>query len=211
MAVFNFTWGGQLYGDIWQCTMHMEGNPSLSGQNYDDMLNDIKGDTVKWFGAINPCPGVKLSFVKFNEIDPVTRRYVSQTDSHELTFPPVSGSGSTNFTASASLCVSLLTGAKRGLAARGRIYPPVTPSAVAVGSDGMVIAGNRDALAAATKTFINDLNEWPGATLPGSPKVVVLGRDGSHREVTQVSVGSVPDTQRRRRNALVETYTVVSL
>ena len=36
--------------------------------------------------------------------------------------------------------------------------------------------------------------------------VVVLGGNGSMRNVQRIAIGSVPDTQRRRRNALKETY-----
>lgn len=212
MACYSVTFGGELYGDIWQCGLHMLGDAGgITSVPYDTILADIKTDVTTWFTAIGVTSAAKLNRVSFNEIDPLTKKYVSATNSYELSFTGIPGTVSSNLHPQISLCNSLLTGAKRGIAARGRIYPPPTVQVNQVGNDGQLASGARLAMATATKNLVANLNNWPGLNLPTVPEVVILGYDGSMRKVTSVSVGSIPDTQRRRRNALKETYTEVAL
>ena len=109
------------------------------------------------------------------------------------------------------MCVSLLTDAKRGMASRGRFYPP--PTAVCAQVDyqtGQVRKSSLDPMLEATAQLIRDLNNWPAIDGAGAT-VVVLGGNGSMRNVQKIAIGSVPDTQRRRRNALKETYHTIDV
>ena len=207
MAVFRLDFGGPLYSDIWQCTLHMEGAGMPTA---DAALDDLVKDLSTWMAASNSASSASLAWVKFNEIDPISRRYKSATETHEriLTTPVrgrVEGAGMPQQT----LCISLLTGAKRGLASRGRFYPPATVASL--GADGTVHPNAVNSTAQAARTLINSLNNWPGTDTPFNGQVVVLGGNGTTRNVTAVSVGNVMDTQRRRRNKLRESYTTLAL
>ena len=207
LAVYRLDFGGPLYADIWQCTLHMQG---VGMPTADAALDDLVQDLSTWMVNSKSANTAALGWVKFNEIDPLTRRYKSATETHEriLTTPVrggVEGAGMPQQT----LCVSLLTGAKRGLASRGRFYPPATIASL--GADGTVNPNSVQAIATAARTLITNLNQWPGADTPLGGQVVVLGGNGTTRPVTAVSVGNVMDTQRRRRSKLRESYTTLAL
>ena len=207
MAVFRLDFGGPLYMDIWQCTLHMEGSgmPTAAAA-----LDDLVKDLSTWMAASNSASSAALAWVKFNEIDAVTRRYKSATETHErILTTPVRGRVEGNGMPQQTLCISLLTGAKRGLASRGRFYPPATIAAL--DPDGTVTRNTVQAVATAARTLITNLNNWPGTDTPLGGQVVVLGGNGTTRPVTAVSVGNVMDTQRRRRNKLRERYTTLAL
>ena len=207
MAVFRLDFGGPLYADIWQCTLHMEGAGMPTA---DAALDDLVQDLSTWMVASQSASSAALGWVKFNEIDPISRRYKSATDTYErILTTPVRGSVEGNGMPQQTLCVSLLTGAKRGLASRGRFYPPAT--VLSLGSDGTVSKTGVNLVATAARTLITNLNNWPGTDTPLGGQVVVLGGNGVTRNVTAVSVGNVMDTQRRRRNKLRESYTTLAL
>ena len=207
MAVFRLDFGGPLYADIWQCTLHMEGTGMPTA---DAALDDLVKDLSTWMRASQSASSAALGWVKFNEIDPISRRYKSATETHErLLTTPVRGSVEGNGMPQQTLCVSLLTGAKRGLASRGRFYPPAT--VLSLGADGTVGPQGVTNVAQAARTLIINLNNWPGTDTPMGGQVVVLGGNGTTRPVTAVSVGNVMDTQRRRRNKLRESYTTLAL
>lgn len=211
MAVFRLAFGGRLYGDVWTSALHLSGEiagPILG----TSALDDVAADLTKWFLAINATGACNLEWVKLNEIDPVTRAYKSQTDTQEkLLTPPVAGKGSGNPPAQLSMCVSLLTDAKRGMASRGRFYPPPTSACSTVEyQTGQVGKSVLDPMLTASAQLIRDLNNWPGIDGLGAA-VVVLGGDGTMRNVQRIQIGSVPDTQRRRRNALKETYHTIDV
>ena len=215
MAIYRMTFGGGLFTDIWQCTLHMQSQASLTPdllENPDSspVLEDLKADCSKFFTALGVSRAATLTKVSINEIDPITRRYVSETMSYEREFAPVRGPGTQLLPAQLSTALTLETGVRRGLAARGRIFLP--PINVQLGDSGHIETAARSGIATAGATFIRDLNNWPGLDLGvNNLRVVVLGRDGSTRAVTGVSVGSVVDTQRRRRSALKEVYTTVPI
>ena len=207
MAVYRLDFGGPLYADIWQCTLHMEGAGMPTA---DAALDDLVQDLSTWMVASQSASSASLAWVKFNEIDPVSRRYKSATETYErILTTPVRGSVEGNGMPQQTLCVSLLTGAKRGLASRGRFYPPAT--VLSLGADGTVSKTGVNLVASAARTLINSLNNWPGTDTPFNGQVVVLGGNGTTRNVTAVSVGNVMDTQRRRRNKLRESYTTLAL
>lgn len=207
MAVFRLDFGGPLYADIWQCTLHLQG---VGMPTADAALDDLVQDLSTWMVASQSSSAAALAWVKFNEIDPVSRRYKSATDTYErILTTPVKGTVEGNGLPQQTLCVSLLTGAKRGLASRGRFYPPST--ILSLGSDGTVSKTGVNLVASAARTLITNLNNWPGTDTPMGGQVVVLGGNGTTRNVNAVSVGNVMDTQRRRRSKLRESYTTLAL
>ena len=215
MAIYRMTFGGALFTDIWQCTLHMQSQASLTPDlletpDSSPVLQDLQADCAKFVTALGVSRAATLTKVSINEIDPLTRRYVSATNSYEREFAAVRGPGSQLLPAQLSTALTLETGARRGLAARGRIFLP--PINVQLGDSGHIESAARSGIATAGATFIRDLNDWPGLDAAvNNLRVIVLGRDGSTRAVTGVSVGSVVDTQRRRRSALKEVYTTLPI
>lgn len=125
----------------------------------------------------------------------------------------------------ATLAVTLTTAKPRGLASKGRIYPPPLEWMVP-GTDGRLAAANATGLANSFRTLINDINSL---SLVTSVAVMSRGRGeptynaaknrieytypnaGATENVTGVAVGRVVDTQRRRRRQLVENPQAVAL
>lgn len=120
-----------------------------------------------------------------------------------------------------ALVASLENAGARGLAAKGRMYLPGI--AAALGTTGQISTTNATTIAGNMKTFFDAVN----AAAPTGEKVIlasqgrrVKGPDGSYSPVpgtavnavvNRVRVGTVYDTQRRRRNAMVEQYQSATL
>lgn len=108
-----------------------------------------------------------------------------------------------------ALVATLANSLPRGLATKGRMFlPGVLSSVDATGHIGSLDIGN---IATNLQTFFGAIMN--DADTPGRAVLASLGnaaqlRPGEIRNVTQVRVGNVYDTQRRRRNALMEAYTI---
>lgn len=228
MAVYRLDFGGPLYGDIWTCRIHLNGEIDqdlslLSPVDLATVLDDIETDLKTWWNASDFITSAQLSWLKLNEINPDTGRYVSATTTIGKEWDPVPGTSISGQAPQLSLAVSWHTANRRGRAAKGRIYPP--PSEVSFDSTtGQVYITYRADAAARAATLINNLNNWPGIDSPFDLTCIVLGMASearaaetgddsylTHRKnnITAVAVGSVLDTQRRRRSALKESYEVV--
>lgn len=107
-----------------------------------------------------------------------------------------------------ALCTTHLTAAVRGRASKGRAYWPY--GALAPNSTGDVGSGARDGLAASVAAYMQLINDDFGGTTASAFDLrcaVFSNLDaGVWRAITGITVGSVLDTQRRRRNQLSETY-----
>jgi hypothetical protein len=149
-----------------------------------------------------------LEWVKFNAIDPATGKYLSETGtvSAFLGTAPfaaqtvVAGTGGPGDPA-ASLAISTATGIVRGLASKGRFFPPSGGIEGSVGYDGMFASASRAAMVDSAVQLLDDLNVGAMAYL------VVFSKKGqTARRITGLRVGSVVDHQSRRRRNLLENY-----
>lgn len=107
-----------------------------------------------------------------------------------------------------SLVVTLASDRPRGLASKGRMYIPGVSAAVS--ANGKITTANRDVFATNVKNFFNGVRAH--ADIPNTPILAAKGT-GVFPELTAqndyiqtIKVGDVIDTQRRRRNGLVESY-----
>jgi len=107
-----------------------------------------------------------------------------------------------------ALVATLANSLPRGLATKGRMFLPGV--CVALDATGHISGLSTGAIATNLQTFfgtiMNDA-DTPGRAVLASLGNVAQLRPGQIRHVTQVRVGNVYDTQRRRRNALNEAYT----
>lgn len=122
---------------------------------------------------------------------------------------PISGaSGGSWFPPQITLSAQLAAASPVGLGAKGRMYLPGINFPIS--ASGYIGTTEAQAIANGLRTFLDACE-----TATNSPGVVMncsKGRIGVpfaapvNRRVTHVRVGSVYDTQRRRRNQLVESY-----
>lgn len=112
-----------------------------------------------------------------------------------------------------SLVATLQSDRPRGLASKGRMYLPGISAAI--GSNGKISTANRDTIATNLKTFFDTIDASFDV-----PNQLILAAKGTgpfpaltaqNDVVETIKVGDVVDTQRRRRNGLVESYQLVTL
>lgn len=103
-----------------------------------------------------------------------------------------------------SEAATLLTALPRGRGSKGRVFLP--PACSTMDSTGRMSSGTIDGLSTQFALLLSRIN-----LLPAVNAVAVMSKvgAGSSQFVTQVSVGSVMDTQRRRRRSLAETPAAV--
>lgn len=121
---------------------------------------------------------------------------------------PVVGSGGVSLPNQCTMVMSLRTG-RPGRAFRGRMYLPTLAIGDGLGADGRVQIGRVEDLADQFKVFVDAVNTL---TVDGADVRAVVASGvglGANTLITTISAGRVIDTQRRRRNELVEEPYVV--
>ncbi len=180
-------------------------------QNASDYLEEIAGKVATYYNS----PGAayngatRLNWVRLNVVDKATGKYVYPNDPLLYEFPAPISNGFGIGIPQIAYCVTLKGLQKRGPGSRGRWYVPMS------GSGNLSPGGKLGdavclAFAGAAQTFLQDIRDsgelgGPQVFIPwlyGQSKTGV-GTDSSLQEVL---VGNVLDTQRRRREQLVESY-----
>jgi hypothetical protein len=123
----------------------------------------------------------------------------------------VSGNTGTNtLPPQCSLVATLLSDRPRGRASKGRMYLPGISAGIQSAS-GKLFATDVDSIATNLKTFFDALTgaiDIPDQLILAAKGVgVTPALTAQNDYVETIRVGDVVDTQRRRRNGLVETYT----
>lgn len=202
--------------DIWTTGWRIA--PSLvteSTVNYPQMagrlLESVTGAAETFWDALRGriAQGTRLNSVKVAPVDE-DGRYIDNMDSVIYDWEtPLAGSSGTNVhPPQVSVVASLTTGTRRGNATHGRMYLPLTAVPV-TSSDFTINVVNRREIAQAVVGLLDDsLTALADVSL--DPVVMSNIGSGTTRTITTVAVGSIPDTQRRRRNRFTEEYTIVS-
>lgn len=199
-------WGGTLPGnDIWSCGLRMSPINSGTVDSAASMLDGVSA-AISAFHAGTTGMQIDsraiLNHVKVNAIGTDGKYMLPTTNEKVLANVPGGISTSTGFPNQIALAITLATAVSRGPAHKGRFYVPLP--AYTVGSDGRIGKTYSDNAKAAANTLITALN-----AVNANMKVAVYSRKigaPAQRLVTGALVGRVLDTQRRRRNALVEDY-----
>lgn len=194
--LYKLSWGGPLYGlETWSCGMmvhddaDLPDNPAAYGPAIQAFFTEANTKHAK---------GASLTWVKFNEIDPLTGRYLMSSDSHTYLYPaPVVTANSTDGPPQLAWTMSLHSMLTRGRGSKARFSLPFSGL---VGTDGKASVTSVDNAAIALKTFVNAVN----AANTGAHVVVFSKIANTVTDVTEVAVGRVIDTQRRRRKNLTE-------
>lgn len=107
-----------------------------------------------------------------------------------------------------SLVLTLQSDRPRGLASKGRMYLPGISAAM--GGNGKISTANRDSITLNMKTFFDTIHA--DADVPDQLILAAKGNGpfpgltAQNDYVQTIKLGDVIDTQRRRRNGLVESY-----
>ena len=198
-------WGGTLPGgEEWSCGLRMQPVGQGVANNSQTRL-DAAAAAIEKFHGTSPSeisPRAKLTFTKLNAIGTDGKYLANTTLEHVHANVPGTGLDSRTPANQIAMVVSLTTGFSRGPAHRGRFYLPLPT--MTVGGDGRVDTGETAVVKQAATTLLTDLN-----AIDAGFKVAVMSRKlgaAIGRNVTGIEVGRVLDTQRRRRNKLVEAY-----
>ena len=201
--------------DIWTTGWRIAPSPASEPIiNYPEMANtlleSVRGAAETFWDAVRTriATGTRLNSVKVAPVDE-DGRYIDNMDSVIYDWEtPLAGGNAAAHPPQVAVVASLTTGTRRGNATHGRMYLPLT--AVPISSNDFTIATNvRKAIADAVVGLLNDsLGTIADITL--DPVVMSNIGSGTTRTITTVAIGSIPDTQRRRRNRFTEEYTLSS-
>lgn len=117
----------------------------------------------------------------------------------------INGSGSSRHPYQTSVVFSLRT-LNPSQRAKGRLYWPATGTPI--DTDSLRLSSTtRDAIAAGAVTYLEAVETAINSVVDGARLIVWSRASAAGYYVTRVVVGDVLDTQRRRRDTLVENYT----
>nr|CRY96751.1 hypothetical protein [uncultured prokaryote] len=224
------TFGGRYFTDeIWSGGIRLA-SPASPNDEGDEAWtitaaeqNQYAADAVEtWFTSAGAKVSgmARLDWVKLNAID-TDGSYLDKSNTNLVEYPtdtaPTGGSGAMDWP-QISVCVSFRTDVSRGLAARGRLY---VPAVVSKSGAGRVGAADCLTMATAAKDLLEELRDMPQLLIGGQLAPCVVSRGlrtgpdtwgpGVARYIRRSEVGDVADTQRRRRNELVEVYSGVDV
>lgn len=190
MALYRHLAAGVTPGEVFNFSVWSNGNASLAAAHaaWDTALQTF------WSGAVDALVANEVSITGTStaEVDVATGKQSTRVDS-AVSLPGTSAAEMLPFQCAVAVSLRTVFATRSG---RGRFYLP--PLSVAT------IAGGR--VTPANQTIIADSAQDMMATLQGAGlQPVVYSRIARAAvTITRIDVGDVVDTQRRRRNKLVE-------
>ena len=179
----------------WDIDWAWEGVDKCTQANQVGIANLV----LAWWNGIkaNATTGSRLDAVKISAIDSLGK--VINGGNYFSLKTPVAGTGNIAGQIPAQLAVvmSLRTGG-RGPGARGRMYLPLNNT---MGNGGVVPTTLQTGVTTAAKTM------FEGIRAIGPLLAVVNQGPLTYSSVGKIQIGNLYDTQRRRRNAIPETFT----
>lgn len=211
--VVKVTLSGTMFGgqEIWSTGFHMgfedQDAPAITPQG----VADVSAAWETFFGAATSQihSNYLYSQCKMVMLNNDGRTIADSAQYHSPAVAKAGGYAGPAFPPQIALVATLANSLPRGLATKGRMFlPGVT---VSPDNTGHIAANVCTNIATNLQTFFNTI--FQDADTPGNPVLASTGRgpllmDGAVRNVTQIRIGNVFDTQRRRRNALAEQYTI---
>lgn len=192
MALYRHTVLGTNPGETWSFRLYSEGTPSLS---------TAQTTWVAAFGAFWSTNVAKAYATSIHAVEATTAEIDVATGKQLMKLATPLDQVGTSEATSCPFQVAAVVSFRTGLATRagrGRIYAP-SPAVDQI-ADGRLTAAYTEALADGAQAMLNGLSG--GALTP-----ILYTRGSANRIITSLDVGDVPDTQRRRRNKLIEART----
>lgn len=194
--------------EVWECTIrgfagtwsNTDALPLTDGQPYCD---EVAPHLASWFTqASSGIPGfVSLDYLKCNAIG-ADGKYSGTGSTNVHDFTGTTGGATQAAPSFCSLAYSWQTTRTRPPAAFGRMYPPNFSYAA---QGGEVLPASRSAALLAAGLLINVIANQ-GSSAHAFHPAVVSNKGAAYAFLTAARVGSVYDTQRRRKNNLTEVY-----
>lgn len=221
-----FTFGGSLaVTEEWNTGLHFAhpengtGDHNVTIDEWNALINsanlgpNLISVMTTWFQSGNAGAGIgagaDLRYLKLAYID-VDGHYLADPP-FVVEFAPVSPPVTTTLPPQVSYVVSLRSGMVLGDANYGRMYMP-PPTWLVGQQNGVATATQVGNARGAAKTMINGVRARLAAQVPGIAPVIMSKKGlGTTKRVLQIGVGTVLDTQRRRRTKLAEAMTLDSL
>jgi len=219
-----WTFGGMFMADEeWNCSITM-GSPGGSGAvpgsdadwwKYVDQNLTLAHNAFGTFFGTNglPIPGSAYHDYTKGAVLNELGKYVGTRGPAQITrVPPLVLGHAGLLPAQCSLVISHFTDVARGPGHSGRIYLPVgtlsSSDITASGQFNISMTTLRDLY----KTLLTTLNTGKLDGQLASPRVAVVSKvDGLPHTVKEIRIGNVIDTQRRRRNRIVETFVTAAI
>jgi hypothetical protein len=208
------TWGGRYFDeDIWVNGLHLidvapDAETTFASVYTQEVLNDLAFNIQSMHTApTGNHSAAMLDWVKLAIVGP-NGKYVTDPITVDFSVDMPGGNGGVLYPQLAT-AVSLRTAKKRGPGSVGRFYAPV---ALVVDGRGHVESFILTDFVGNVANMVNEINNTLIAAEPdGSIKVGNVSKVGlgTQEPVTNVAVGDVVDTQRRRRNKFREAYSVM--
>lgn len=193
--------------EIWECTVRVI-SPGGSGLPLSDAagyMGQVAGPLQTWFTtpAVGMSSKSTLAWLKVNNIAADgTYSAAGGTNVHDYS-PPQNG-GSTAAQAAPAFCslaLSWTTNRRRPPGAFGRIYPPNFNYPM---GGSAVSSASQTAAVGAAVALLDVLRNCDGSL--GAIPVIASRVNATNTEITGCRVGNIYDVQRRRKNAVPETY-----
>ena len=207
------TFSGTCFGgeEIWSTGFYMGHQNADVAPPTEAIAQDLSG----WWGTFWAASNSKISnSYSYNHCK--VQHYLADGTQdlgnladYYLSTPQVAGGGTGAAAPQLSIVASLRSANARGLASKGRMYLPGVnvPVSTTTGKISSSAAGD---LGTTLQTFFNAVNadtDIPGfAILASKGRSVAPTAPPLNALITALWIGDVYDTQRRRRNALNETY-----
>lgn len=216
---FLLAFGGTLFGtEQWTNTVRMT-RPVEITQPSDAAIDDVIADVRAFVASSAFHNQVVCDWVKFNAINP-DGHYADPSNTYGAYLTGTTGTraimrGTSTVLTAPQLAVkaTFLTNRDRGPGSRGGFFQAGSPRVTAIEADGRMNAAAATQARDAIATFLNNLNNWPGWDMGSATPEVCIASQGGRGEpepfnelVRAVTVGRVVDTQRRRREDLLEEY-----
>jgi hypothetical protein len=194
-------------GEEWVWSLRLD-SPFVAGDAYEDFVEAVGLKVTPFMTSGHISSQIKTHYVKANPINE-EGKYAFPDKSYQWDFPSTlpGGGGPQMLPPQCSIAVTMHTARQRGIASKGRFFLPGAHLNQLQGN-GLLTAAAQTGIRNSTRDLLLSMRTWPVA-YNGRPAVCSPGAlggtgEGVSEEITAVSVGSVVDTQRRRRNRLEE-------
>lgn len=218
---FYFTFGGTQLGvsEIWQTGLRYAPDATREASDLLDALGSISvqdcfDDVAAVISGAMPCRYGNQTFLKWAKVAVIGEdgHYAGEPKLHEGSVAGQLASAN-GAPPQLALVVSYGTGTSFGKAQRGRQYWPLPIDVItAVASTtGQLPQATVDTFRTAVKTAMNAVEGEIGTVdVPVSAAVMSPSGTGTTKFITEIGVGRIIDTQRRRRNELTEATVAVA-
>lgn len=193
--------------EVWSVNpvWHLLTNPTPTAAQLITIANTINGLTIPPGLLANLNSATKITGVR---LEARTLAGVLDIQHEALRTTAVSGTGAQNHPMQTSVVTSLRT-TFPGASGRGRLYWPATGAQLNSASL-RIISTDVTASVVAVHFLLDAIEDAITATLGGADLVVWSRKAPAVHAVTELRMGDVPDTQRRRRDQAVETYAAIA-